>query len=288
MCVFSTIIANFAANVHIHSLSLRQIISTIDSMKRKILSLLCLLAVTVSTPAFALFEKLDSLESELNAIEETGSDAGSARQDSGLSNLLQQLEQETTTTTTRSGTPTFYDVPNDAWFYTYVREAASRGIVSGYKDNNGYLSGYYGPGDPVTVAQMLKIAMEAADTDLDNCSGTPYTLSARGHWAQRYVVCAEQRSMRIIVPNMNIDRAALRGEVLGIVHDVYGDQIQPMASDFTDTHGHPYERDIAYAASQGIVSGDTDTGGRLTGTYRPNDGVNRAEAAKIIYEKLTK
>ncbi|MFH1720186.1 MAG: S-layer homology domain-containing protein, partial [Patescibacteria group bacterium] len=39
---------------------------------------------------------------------------------------------------------------------------------------------------------------------------------------------------------------------------------------------------VETAAKYGIVAGDTDAEGNLTGTYRPGDNVNRAEATKIL------
>jgi len=59
-----------------------------------------------------------------------------------------------------------------------------------------------------------------------------------------------------------------------------------MLSTFYDTEDHPLESDIAYAAAMGIVSGDTNELGQPTRMFRPDDAVNRAEAAKIIYEKI--
>jgi len=34
------------------------------------------------------------------------------------------------------------------------------------------------------------------------------------------------------------------------------------------------------------VSGDTNSDGTEKGTFRPDDAINRAETAKIIYERL--
>jgi len=58
-------------------------------------------------------------------------------------------------------TPTFKDVPKcdtDAcWFYKYVETAAKHGVVNGYRDTVGNLTGYYGPGDNVTREQVAKM-----------------------------------------------------------------------------------------------------------------------------------
>lgn len=47
----------------------------------------------------------------------------------------------------------FKDVSTNAWYYSYVKEAVDRGIISGYPN------GTFKPNDPVTVAEFLKIVI---------------------------------------------------------------------------------------------------------------------------------
>lgn len=63
--------------------------------------------------------------------------------------------------------PTFKDVPEDEWFYKYVESALQFGIVNGYTDAEGNLTGYFGPNDPVTRAAATKIILEAFATPMD-------------------------------------------------------------------------------------------------------------------------
>ena len=237
--------------------------------KKTLLSLALLGALLISSPSHA-FLNIDSLEQELEAID-AAEESDEVR--SGLDALLQGLgdvKEE------QASTVSFPDVPKTAWFYTYVNSVASRGIVSGYQD-----TGMYGPGDPVTIAQMLKIGLEAAEVDKSACKENPRHSAARSHWAKQYVACAEHMNMRIIQTEVDLNRPALRGEVVGIIHDAFGVRPPAGVAPFSDTRNHPYERDIAYAASNGVVSGDTGKN-----TFRPNDGVNRAEAAKVVHEQL--
>ncbi|MBN1258185.1 S-layer homology domain-containing protein, partial [Candidatus Peregrinibacteria bacterium] len=46
-------------------------------------------------------------------------------------------------------TPTFDDVAANAWYYDYVEAAVQLGIVNGYTDAAGNLTGKFGPGDTV-------------------------------------------------------------------------------------------------------------------------------------------
>lgn len=244
---------------------------------RILLSTLSISCLLLSVPAHA-FLNIDRLEQELESIDEA-EESGQ----SGLDALLQGLEDvQEEVPEKKVANNSFNDVPSNAWFHKYVSYVAGRGIVGGYKDKTGKSTGRYGPGDAVTIAQMLKIAMEAAEINTDACKSLPRLTAARGHWAESYIACAENMNMRIIQGEVDINRPALRGEVLGIVHDAFGIRPPTMQADFSDTNGHPYEKDIALAAVRGVVSGDD---GKTT--FRPNDGVNRAEAAKMVYQQLS-
>ncbi|MBI3336633.1 S-layer homology domain-containing protein [Candidatus Peregrinibacteria bacterium] len=217
----------------------------------------------------AFFEVLDDLTRELDAMEQGGT---------GLEDLVEQLDL--------GGGGSFKDIKQGEWYTQYVARVAQWGIVSGYKDTQGRALGVFGPGDPVTIAEILKMALKAAKVDETACKGIARHPQAQGHWAYLYVVCAEEKNFRILQYPTNLNGPALRGEVLAIMHDAFGDKVPPLLSVFKDTAYHPYETDIAYAAALGVVSGDTDSAGNPIGTFRPNDEVNRAEATKIIYEKL--
>lgn len=180
-------------------------------------------------------------------------------------------------------TGAFRDVKKSDWFNPYVAAVAKWGIVTGYKDKDSKPTGKYGPGDPVTVAEILKMAMKAAKTKEEECPATVKHPKAGSHWAKAYVACGEAWGLRLLKGNPDLNRGATRAEVLTVLFDAFKDDVPQEASDFTDAQGHAYEADIAYAAKLGIVSGDKDEDGNPKATFRPNDKVNRAEAAKMIY-----
>ncbi len=72
---------------------------------------------------------------------------------------------------------TFTDVPADAWYATFVRDAAQSGIVSGYTDARGNPTGRFGPSDPVTLGQALKIAVQGAGYDVANYAAEPLSMT---------------------------------------------------------------------------------------------------------------
>lgn len=67
----------------------------------------------------------------------------------------------------------FTDVDPDSWYEDYVNTAAEHGIVSGYKDINGNLTGEFGPNDYATRAQVTKMVLNAADLEM-HTEGAPH------------------------------------------------------------------------------------------------------------------
>ncbi len=59
-------------------------------------------------------------------------------------------------------TPTFGDVPADAWFFDSVEAAVQLGIVSGYTDAAGNLTGLFGPADLATTCWADEVLLRAA------------------------------------------------------------------------------------------------------------------------------
>jgi len=220
--------------------------------------------------AFAFIDEVMELKEELALWEATHA--------ADFSDVLVQLDDITGTV--------FRDVDEDDWFHPYVASLADWDIVSGFKDQAGRLTGEFKPSNPVTTAEILKMAAEAAEIDPQECLQFSGNLQG-SHWASAYVWCALERHARVLARgDLNIDRPASRAEVLAILHDIFGDDVLPIYSSFSDTEGHEYEADIAHANLFGIVSGDTYPNGVEKGTFRPNDQINRAEAAKVIYERM--
>jgi hypothetical protein len=242
-------------------------------MRRSALPIGILIALGASIPiAIGFFDELTELKQELLAWETThAADLGD------LINTLDDL----------SGAQ-FRDVAEGDWFNPYVQSVASWGIIAGYKGADGKLTGEFGPANNVTVAEMLKISLKAAQVDEAECGLVPSLHpQALGHWASAFISCGESMNMRILDnPSVDINRAATRAEVVAMIDDAFGDQVPPLFSNFRDTAGHPLEADIAFAYTRGIVSGDKDSLGIETGTFRPNESINRAEVAKIVYERL--
>ena len=241
------------------------------------------LSLLPSAPALA-FINTDALSDSLKNIEQDlSSDA------TGLGGLLNELEDAAAESgasdqylqvTVGGSATTMWDVPKTAWFYSSVLALTELGIASGYKDASGNLTGSYGPGNNVTHAEALKIALGSAGVSGTSC-GAPSHPQASGHWAAGFVACAEQRDFGF-TSSQGLNDTASRAEVLHYVLKAFGVTVPDGTPPFAESASHRYKNDIAYAYALEIVSGDKDENGDEKGTFRPNDPVNRAEVAKIV------
>lgn len=233
---------------------------------------LAIAGFVVSGVTTAFFDEVLALKAELAQWEAVHADAD-------FSDVLAQLDD--------IAGSVFTDVSDNVWYAPYVGSLAEWGIVSGYRDAAGRTTGRFGPGDPVTVAEVLKMAAESAQIDESACP-VPAMAEAAGHWAAAYVGCAEERGARVLASgyDVSLNRPATRAEVLAVMHDLFGDEVPSVYAAFDDVAGHRFEADVAYASLLKIVSGDTDLAGNPTGAFRPDDPVNRAEAAKILVLRI--
>jgi hypothetical protein len=239
------------------------------TIRTKALALVFALLVPIGTLGF--FNDLDELQTELIAWQ--------AEHDTDFSDLLETIKKISPTL--------FTDMEDTDWFHPYVAALSSWGLVSGLKDAKGNPTGQFEPGRSVTLAETLKISMEAAGIDKNTCGRGLKHAQAQNHWAKDYVVCAEKLDVSLFdgkQPDLN--RTISRAEALSVMSDTFQDPLLQIGSMFDDTVGHPMELYIANAAALGIVSGDRNADGTLTGKFRPNDQISRAEISKMVFDRL--
>jgi len=177
------------------------------------------------------------------------------------------------------------DVPLFEWFAPYIRDAAERNLISGYRDTHNRPTGEFGPADSVTIEQLAKMATLAARIDMYTCDNTIKNESVMGRWSERYIQCAENRKWAIFSEGtVDVTRPATRTDVVVTVLQAFGARISPRSgSVFNDvTTVTPYAAAIETAAGKGIIAGYSDELGNPTGLFGPEDSVNRAETAKIF------
>lgn len=175
----------------------------------------------------------------------------------------------------KTGNVLYADVSMADWYAPYVTALIQDGIAQGYKDKNGNLTGEFGVNKPVTRAEALAMALKSAG--IAPATGTPANFSVRGTWAEGYVKKAEGLGISVFTQLTDVNAAATRGEVVQIVLEALGITIGKTPAGYSDVPAnHPHSFAIASATFFGFVSGYPD------GTFRPDNGITRAEIAKII------
>jgi hypothetical protein len=175
----------------------------------------------------------------------------------------------------------FFDVPTSAWFAPYVSILIEQNVARGYRDAAGTLMGEFGVARPVTEAEILKMALQAAGKPLG--TGAPQNHSAHDDWSAPYVKTAEDLHFSVYVRSLDVRQTATRGQVVQTIVEAFGLPPATAPAPFRDVPpSHPYAAAIAAAQTLGIVSGDIDPAGRLVGVFRPDAPINRAEVAKIL------
>jgi len=193
----------------------------------------------------------------------------------------------------------FSDVPHNAWFSSYVQAAATAGIISGYADTQGNLTGKFGPSDQVTLAQALKMAILSAGYDPQQYG--EHCLSGNAPWYMPYECVSQAEKIRPFIDALwgcldcspdaqDKERArfiwdspATRAQVAYMVAHAF--KVPEGASElpFTDVSAGIAESvEIASLSRDGILTGDMDASGKPTGHFRPNAPINRAEVTKIV------
>ena len=180
------------------------------------------------------------------------------------------------------------DIPAESWFTSYVNDVMRRGIMAGYKNEDGSPSNNFGPQDPLSLAQLAKIAHEIAGIDEMLTMTEPVNLSAYG-WMQRYIASAEANDWTVFYDTeTDVNRPATRGEVLVTLLQALDVPLNwPKGKMFQDVNRRtPYAGAIETAAQAGIVAGTTDGSGNPTGRFEPLSSVNRAEMAKMVVQAI--
>ncbi|MDD5041448.1 MAG: S-layer homology domain-containing protein [Candidatus Peribacteraceae bacterium] len=182
--------------------------------------------------------------------------------------------------------PVIYsDVPLSAWYAPYVSYVIEEKIATGYADDAGKLKGEFGVENPITYAEVLKMALQASDQAFDlRGLPPPRNGTAKATWAAAYVATAESLQLSVFAPSLDVNKPATRGAVIQTLLEVLGIPTGPKAeTSYTDVpSSHPYARAIAMATYLELVSGDLDASGNPLGIFRPDAPINRAEVAKII------
>lgn len=189
---------------------------------------------------------------------------------------------------------TMNDVAKSAWYSSAVFDVIKKGVLSGYRNEQGELTGEFGPGNSVTIAELAKIAHKMGSVSEEAFVGqNPVNPLAVNMWATPFFASAESRGWTIFdrgEPYVDPARPATRAEVLVTLLQVLEIPLKwQTGALFTDvTVRTPYAAAVETAAKEGIVEGRTDESGKPLNLFGPNDPINRAEMAKLLVTAINK
>lgn len=173
----------------------------------------------------------------------------------------------------------FKDMDDSHWGTKYVANLKSEGIVGGKTHDT------FDPEDSVRINEMLKMSFESMD--IGPARANPRLAGADQDWSKGYVRHAEDRDLEIMkkLHSANdLGTPATRADVIRMVLEARG--VTPDASYLADVErfgdvneNHPDYLYIMEGRRLGLINGDAGLN-----TFRPDDGINRVEAAKIVDE----
>lgn len=172
----------------------------------------------------------------------------------------------------KQGIIPFRDTDDNAWYTRFVKSLADRGIVAGKGD------GRFDPGADVTVAEITTMAFRVSGDaepsgDSELCDGRYVE-----HWGNKFLRWGEERGVSLLSSCENVDRRALRWEVVQMLLEATGQDIARTDERcFNDVDPRDSEVNSVMCAGKalGIVAGSN-------GDAKPYDPINRAEATTIV------
>lgn len=176
------------------------------------------------------------------------------------------------------GAELYNDVNPSNWAYSHIKSMSEQGIIKGYED------GSFRPDRQVTYAEFIKMIYAAQ-------SGTELEQPKKGHWALNYynggikTGIFSGNDVKISDLDKIIPREKMALMTANSISSSVDDKpewkkIIENINDVDDDAGYAYE--IAVSYSQGILNGYPD------GSFKPDAGLSRAEAAAVIYRYIEK
>jgi hypothetical protein len=178
-------------------------------------------------------------------------------------------------------TPSFTDIQKH-WAKNYILDFASRGFIEGYPDKT------FRPDQPISRAEFTCILLNSMGiTPSANAEGGTFSDTAT-HWAHAQIAEAVQRGILVVseYPNgLKPDGPILRSEAAAMMVRALGKSPDTTTTTFKD------QNLIAKSMYRGYIKAASDAGlmnGYQDGTFRPFQGVTRAEACVMLSNLMTK
>lgn len=176
----------------------------------------------------------------------------------------------TTTPGTTVPAKTFPDVPQTEWYYRYVTDLTTSGVLNGYED------GTFRPNEAVSMGQALKMIMTAA--------GYPEQAKTGSHWASGYLTRAKADGLWPANANEDLDRRVSRYTIAEIAAKAMKLPVSAVtASPFSDMAvteaAGPY---VMALYNIGVITGSKDDATN-TMIYQGSMAIRRKDFSAIIW-----
>lgn len=175
----------------------------------------------------------------------------------------------------------FLDLADTHWAINYIDAMQQINIINGYED------GTFKPENEVKTGEFLKMAAMAKWPKYQ------YKVPAEGkHWAYQYAELLDIGTLnKYEYDNERLESVITRGEAAEIIGSVYRRMNPEVNIDYSDKYIKQYAdeatiydgylRDsISICTQFGIINGFED------GTFRPDETLTRAQAAKLLYTAI--
>ncbi len=184
----------------------------------------------------------------------------------------------------------FADVPEGSWFHSWVTQASSLGLMTGYKNHDGSYTGYFGPEDAITRAQVATVLWRMAGSPSAADGGVFPDVPAGEFYSIAVSWCASQGIVTGYQGGANAgyfkpDANVTREELAVMVWRFAGKPAEGVSTDAfercidCDSVSSWAHDAMVWCAAAGILTGkDTSEGLRLD----PAWGTTRAQAAKVF------
>jgi len=149
---------------------------------------------------------------------------------------------------------TFIDVPEGAWYYSYVTALANAGVIDGMDDDS------FVPNGTLTWAQAMKLLL-CAHGDLEKVTGSAWAATAMNK-AAALDLCDAAQSGSAEISRLDFCKAAAKLFSVSGTGDAFPD---------------------CEDASVLALSGANVIDGYPDGSFGPDKTITRAEISKVIY-----
>ena len=193
-------------------------------------------------------------------------------------------------------TSRFIDVPEDAWYYPYVTQVARWRIMTGYTDEDGNLTGYFGPEDTLTRAHVATVLWRLLGEPYYHGTEAPFpdVSDPEAYYYEAVAWCKETGIVTgyeagpnagRFVPDKPVSREELAVMVYRLAAFVHLDTSDPSPDNFNACEDwrlvSSWAREASvWCAAKGIISGKNTAEG--TKRLDPQQGATRAQAAKVF------